>query len=234
MKKLVLTILACSMSLAAQTGPQPLFISNINFIPNGCGAVTSSIEVTASGGQPSADGSYTYDLQGSGLPPVTMPTALFSDVSIAPEYSLVVTDSAQNQVTYSISLDESQTPMSMNISLPLGNGRGCITLTATNPGNGNPSTTVVFTLDANDQSVSATKEKAPFTQTFSSLAMPSSTTITAVITVNNDCANNTSIDFFIGFPFPQGMGNALKAYIFNKYCSCALSSSTIPLNSSAE
>ncbi len=64
MKKLLLTLIALPISLTAQVGPQPLFISNITFNPQGeCGAnPTLNISVTASGGTPSSNGSYTYQL----------------------------------------------------------------------------------------------------------------------------------------------------------------------------
>ncbi len=252
MKKLLLTLLAIPISIAAQTtGPQPLFIQNITISPNGCvetpgtGIPTANISVTASGGTPDSKGQYTYNLtaldgdQVTGSP-LTGVTANFTDVPIdnhgdSTSYNLTVTDSSStgSPVVYKVSLTEASAnqTISMTItSLPLGGGKGCITLDVVNPG-GSPTNTgpVEFAIVPTPEVTTATLKdvsKAPFQQTFS--AFRSTTTFTALINVLGDCTpQDDESSFSIQFPFPQGIANALKAYIFNKYCSCALQSNTI-------
>ncbi len=230
MKKFLLTLLAWSVSLAAQTGPQPLFISNITFnypppqLP-GC-TDTANISVTASGGQPATDGSYTYQL--NGITEVGT-TVQFSDVESG-NFDLVITDSSTNQVIYPV-LFEPFSAQSISVSvgsLPLGTSPGCITLTVIDP---SASTTSVQFSVSDGSPVVQTLSKAPFTKTFS--AFKSSIPLTALFFLNNDCNDNGLSTISITFPFfPQGMGNALKTYIFTKYCSCALISTTIPASQS--
>ncbi len=230
MKKLLLALLSWPIILASQVGPQPLFISNITVTPNGPVAV--NLTITASGGQPAADGSYTYDLQDViGFTPQTTQVAQFNNVLISElehEINLVITDSANNTVTYRLTSNSAVTiPIVFSIdSLPLGDGPGCITLSAVNP-SGPINFAVGLAIDDTFENdvVGITKSVAPFSQTFS--AFPSIVPgLFARITQSNAF-------FTVGFPFPQGMGNALKVYIFNKYCNCALSSTTAPAATAA-
>ncbi len=243
MKKFLLTLLAWSVSLAAQTGSQPLFISNITINPSGCVSSTTNISAIAAGGTPSSAGNYTYTIVNSGLPfsssPIVAPTATFT-VPVFGEftkYDLIVTDTLNNQITYSILPSTSQTKsVSLSInSLPLGDGPGCFTLSVTDPG-GQDSGEVSFEVQVEDTElnlihppITVTAHESPFERTFSAFPLPKNQVFHVFITTSNDCNNpNPSFEFL--FPFPQGMSNALKAYIFNKYCSCALLSTTIPTN----
>ncbi len=251
MKKLLLTLLAMPISIAAQTtGPQPLFIQNITISPNGCSnpdalVPTANISVTASGGIPTSSGQYTYNITNANgtpvtdLAPQTGVTANFTDVPTnaggdSVSFNLTVTDSSGTPgIEYEVAFTEANPnqTISMTItSLPLGGGKGCITLDVVNPG-GSPTNTgpVEFAIVPTPEVSTATfKEvsKTPFQQTFS--AFRSTTTFTAFINVHGDCTpSDDESSFSIQFPFPQGIANALKAYIFNKYCSCALQSNTI-------
>ncbi len=249
MKKLLLTLLAMPISIVAQTtGPQPLFIQNITISPNGClttGTPTANISVTASGGTPSSSGQYTYtlvELDGPFAPePQTAVTANFTDLPLdndgdSRSFNVTVTDSSStgSPVEYEVTLGEanSNQTISMTItSLPLGSGAGCITLLVTNPaGNTTGTGTVDFAIfpSTDDEPTPTTLTKAPFQQIFSAFPTPGSTELTAEVTVHGDCTDEDGIaDYKIVFPFPQGLSNALKAYIFNKYCSCTLQSSTV-------
>lgn len=221
-----------SLKLVAQTGPQPLFISSITFLPQGCGEATTTIEVVASGGQPAADGSYTYSLQGE--PSITKPTALFQNVPIElgteGNLGLLITDSANNSVSSQVVFTESQTEsVSMAIgSLPLGTGQGCISLTVTKSA-GQPDGVVSLFVESDEVfsgiQTNEVDNDEPFTLTFS--ASPSSS-LKAVMELANDCGGGGSF-FSVTFPFPQGLGNAIKVYLFNKYCSCVLQKGTIPV-----
>ncbi len=221
MKKLLLTLLSWSIILAAEVGPQPLFISNITITPNSPIAADGvNLTITGSGGQPTADGSYTYDLQIDGFNPETTQVAQFNNVLIsqlAHGINLVITDTANNTVTYVLTNNSAPfIPLIFSIdSLPLGNGSGCITLSAVNP-----SFPINFAVGFEEDVVEITKSKAPFSQTFS--AFPN------IVPGLFARINQSNVTFTIQFPFPQGMSNALKAYIFNKYCNCALSSTTVP------
>ncbi len=233
MKQLFTLFTVWSLSLIAQTGPQPLFISNITFLPKGCGEATTNIQVIASGGQPAADGSYTYSLQGQ--PSITKPTALFQNVPITlgieSTLDLLITDSANNTVSSQVTFTESQTEsVSMSIdSLPLGTGQGCISLTVTKSA-GQPDGLVSLFIESDEVSsdiqTNEVDNDQPFKLTFSALPSPS---LKAVMELANDCKSGGSSFFSVTFPFPQGMGNALKVYIFNKYCSCVLQKGTIPV-----
>ncbi len=246
MKKLLLTLLAMHISLGAQVGPQPLFIQNITISPNGCpatGTPTANISVTATGGTPDSKGQYTYNLATLGGTavtgsPQTGVTANFTDVATglddtSTSYNLTVTDSSNSgsPVEYEVTFTESGTKsVSMTItSLPLGSGPGCITLLVTNPaGNTTGTGEVHFAIfpSTEDEPASTPITKEPFQQTFSAFPTPGSTELTAEVTVIGDCPHDFS-DFKINFPFPQGLSNALKAYVFNKYCSCTLQSGTV-------
>ncbi len=253
MKKLLLTLLAMPISIVAQTtGPQPLFIQNITISPNGCEsstgtvAPTANISVTATGGTPDSKGQYTYNLADLGGTPVTGSpqtgvTANFTDVPTdqdgdSTSYNLTVTDSSStgSPVEYEVTFTEANPnqTISMTItSLPLGSAPGCITLLVTNPaGNTTGTGTVDFAIfpSTEDEPTPTTITKAPFQQTFSAFPTPGSTELKAEVTVHGDCTFDNGIaDYVITFPFPQGLSNALKAYIFNKYCSCTLQSSTV-------
>ncbi len=252
MKKLLLTLLAMPISIVAQTtGPQPLFIQNITISPNGCFNATtnphpaSTISVTATGGTPDSKGQYTYnlaDLSGDAVTgsPQTGVTANFIDVPTAinedpTSYNLTVTDSSNSgaPVEYEVTFNQSATKsVSMTInSLPLGSGAGCITLLVINPAgnttNPNPVQFAIFP-STEDEPTPTTLTEVPFQQTFSAFPTPGSTELTAEVTIDGDCDNGDGVaDFKIVFPFPQGLSNALKAYIFNKYCNCTLQSSTV-------
>ncbi len=245
MKKLLLTLLIMPISLAAQVGPQPLFIQNITLSPNGCfdgethPDTASTISVTASGGTPNSSGQYTYTLTNlNGTPVADFPsqtavTANFVDVPTGVDgdpisYNVTVTDSSNSgsPVEYEVTFNQSATKsVSMTItSLPLGSGAGCITLLVTNPAGDGEVHFAIFPSTENEPTP-AIVTKAPFQQTFSAFPTPGSTELTADIAVLGDCGGVS--DFKIVFPFPQGLSNALKAYIFNKYCSCTLQSGTV-------
>ncbi len=117
----------------------------------------------------------------------------------------------------------------MNItSLPLGNAPGCFTLQVVGPGG--KLTGSVFVGIGSSLPIAETNAKllpAPFIQQFAAFRTPGTSTLTAVVIVENDCTTGSSSVFSITFPFPQGISNALKAYVFNKYCSCALNKNTI-------
>ncbi len=238
MKKLLLTLLMLPASLAALSGPQPLYFSNITINPQGCTnpnpaiAPTANILATAAGGQPP----YTYTLIVENIPfggsPLTVPTASFANVPVEETTSLQVTDSANNTVTTMLVLSPSQTlQIAMNIiSLPLGNAPGCISLQVFGPGGKLTGSAIVGI--GSSQAIAVQNEKeipAPFTQQFAAFRTPGTSTLTAQIEVLNDCGTSTSNFEFI-FPFPQGNANDLKAYIFNKYCNCNLSSNTISVS----
>ncbi len=252
MKKLLLTLLVMPISLAAQVGPQPLFIQNITFSPNGCfdGEINpfsgSTISVTASGGTPNSSGQYTYTLTNlNGTPVADFPsqtavTANFVDVPTGKlgasiNYNVTVTDSSNSgsPVEYEVTFNQSATKsVSMTInSLPLGSDAGCITLLVTNPAGDTTGTgDVQFAIfpSTEDEPTPAIVTKEPFQQTFSAFPTPGNTELTAEVTVVGDCEDIVGgSDFKIVFPFPQGLSNALKAYVFNKYCSCTLQSSTV-------
>ncbi len=233
MKKLLLTLLVMSYSLTAQVGPQPLYISNITFNPQGgCGAGNSvNILATAAGGQPP----YTYSLinrtTGIQVPgsPQTSPTATFTDVENGVGFNLLVTDSAGTSIKLLLETEPSQTQqIIMNItSLPLGTGPGCITLQVVGPAGKSTGTALVtLTSTLGSQVGGTTPIPAPFIQQFSAFPTSGTSRLIASVFVFNDC---TPVGFDIEFPFPQGTANALKAYIFNKYCSCALSKATLAL-----
>jgi hypothetical protein len=229
MKKNLLALLAWSAFAAAQTGPQPLFISNVTFLPHECGDTTYTLQVTASGGTPFADASYTYQL--SDFDDQTGQSAEFQSVAIGRPATLTVIDSTGAKVPYTIvsvstsSLQSSQAKSaSMTIdSLPLGSGQGCMTLAVEDD---NQPEEVVFSLTQAGGLNLLTVSQAPFKKIFS--AFPSSS-LEARISIEGDCEAGTNTLFIITFPFPQGFGNAMKTYLFNKYCSCALQSSTVPV-----
>ncbi len=239
MKKLLLTLLMLPASLAALSGPQPLYFSNITINPQGCAnpnpgiAATANILATAAGGQPP----YTYTLLVENKPfggsPLTVPTASFANVPVEEPTTLQVTDSANNTVTTMLVLPVSQTlQIAMNIiSLPLGNAPGCISLQVFGPGGKLTGSAIVGIGSSQVIATQNGKEiPAPFTQQFAAFRTPGTSTLTAVVEVQNDCAPNETSFFEIQFPFPQGNANDLKAYIFNKYCNCNLSSNTIPVS----
>jgi VCBS repeat-containing protein len=227
MKKSLLALLAWSAFVAAQTGPQPLFISNVTFVPDGCleDPATFTLKVTASGGTPNASGQYTYQLQGQADQIGT--TAEFPDVP-TDTLAVAVQDSAGNSVSYTISGQPSAAEaISLNIdSLPLGAGQGCITLNVDYEVEPLP-TNVQFSIapaTENDPEVQ-TLTVEPYTKTFSA---PASVSLKAVIGITDDCGDGDS-EFAVTFKLPQGFGNTMKTYLFNKYCSCALQSSTVPV-----
>lgn len=227
MKKLIILVLAIwSASSSAQVDPQPLYISNITLIPS-CGD-TATISVTAAGGHPTPDGFYTYQI-GSPVNEIRVAKMVTFTATSGSIPILLISDSSANALNIDqiASFTPSQTPsVSMDVSsLPLGNGEGCILLSVTNPG-GIATNLVTFGLGAftptNLETSSDIKQvkEAPFTATF--LSFPSPLLNASVNNIDDGCAEGSTFNFT--FPFPQGSGNALKAYIFNKYCSCPLSS----------
>ncbi len=236
MKKLFVIFTIWSTSMSALTGPQPLFIANITITPVACPPAVGStiVKVTASGGQPAPDGSYTYEVIEpiSFTPSQTMvgKTATFKVPGT--QSSLLVSDSNNVSVLATIVYPPSaSTSISMNIdSLALGAGNGCITFSVTNPAGKETGTVDFAIVSANNEpilngksTIEQTVKESPFTVIFPSLSSPF---LDASVVTHNDCtvANNA---FNFSFPFPQGMGNALKTYIFNKYCSCPLSKAAI-------
>jgi len=142
---------------------------------------------------------------------------------------LLITDSANNSVSSQVTFTASQAEsVSMSIdSLPLGTGQGCISLTVTKSA-GQPDGVVSLFVESDEVfsgiQTNEVDNDQPFTLTFSALPSPS---LLAEMELGNDCERGST--FKVVFPFPQGMGNALKVYIFNKYCSCALQKGTIPV-----
>ncbi len=228
-KHFVILLIIWSASIIAQVGPQPLYISNITLIPS-CGN-TATISVTAAGGQPTLDGFYTYQI-GSPINEIRVAKTVTFTATSGSIPILLISDSSSNALNIDqvASFTPSQTTsVSMDVStLPLGNGKGCILLSVTNPG-GLATNLVTFGLRAftptdleTPSDIKQVKE-APFTATF--LSLPSALLNASVVNIDDGCAEGSTFNFI--FPFPQGLGNALKAYIFNKYCSCPLSSSAI-------
>jgi hypothetical protein len=229
MKKHLLTLLSWSTFAIAQTGPQPLHFSSITFLPQGCGTgATFNLKATASGGTPAADGTYTYQLEGQ--PSQVAQVAQFNDmIANSNELTLTVTDENNKPVAYTVRANQSQSgAVSMTIdSLPLGEGPGCITLSITDPSFTTLDTQVDFAItELGETPVIQTMSKEPFKITFSAF---SSQQLLAIVGARSDCGPIGSSEFNIQFPFPQGQGNALKIYLFNKYCSCALLDTTVPV-----
>lgn len=240
MKKLIIPLLVISASMNAQVGSQPLYVKNITIAPTPglCGQpatepLTATISITAAGGNPATDGSYTYLISPLNIT-INAVTATFEFSSIDDSFAIQISDSSQN----TLFIDEpfkffggasTATAVSVDVvSLPLGMGAGCFTLTVMG---GNVTGPISFEFNPFEGpniffipvevGGSEIVSKAPFTVTFSAAPSPF---INALITIDNDCSGTTTSKFKFFFPFPQGISNALKAYIFNKYCSCPLSS----------
>ncbi len=245
MKKLIILLAIYSASMIAQVGPQPLYFSNITITPTpgscdvAVGKATATISVTAAGGQPAADGSYIYIVNGNTNQAIVAKTATFTALENE-AVSVIVVDAGQNTLfvfggTPVVMFKRSATTsVSMDVvSLPLGNNPGCFRLTVINPA-GKATGTVNFTAQSVTQNESLTEtileqtlQAPPFTVTFPSLP---AAFIIAEVAVADDCGSGGSSTFSFNFPFPQGFGNALNAYIFNKYCSCPLSSTAIVIH----
>lgn len=233
MKQLIILLAIYSASMIAQVGPQPLYFSNITITPTpgscdaAVGKASATISVTAAGGQPAADGSYIYIVNGNINQTIVAKTATFTALENT-AVSVIVVDAGQNTLFLfgaetALFQRSATTSVSMDVvSLPLGNNPGCFRLTVINPA-GKPTGTVVFraeTITVNKSLTETVLEQIihapPFTVTFPSLP---AAIIQAEIVVTDDCGPGGTSSFSFGFPFPQGFGNALKAFIFNKYCS---------------
>lgn len=224
MKKYVMLCGVLSGTLCAvQAEVQPLHLKKVTIIPKGCGSDDSlTVEITASGGQPASDGSYTYTFNNKTQSAKT--AQFFSIDSNSFEDVFTIKDASNTTIMGTIDLSKSLVEsVSITVdSLPLNDGEGCVTMNAIN----SPSP-VTFSLAPRDEDnpplhdVSA----APFQLTFASA---SNDLLKGVISIVNDCRARSST-FAITFPFPQRISsNALAAYIFNNYCnSCALNSATI-------
>ncbi|MBA2483404.1 MAG: hypothetical protein H0V39_03090 [Nitrosomonas sp.] len=195
---------------SAQAG-QPLYISSITILPNGCDNPTSTVELIAAGGQPDSSGNYSYMLNGTTQ---TARTSNFSNVPAGSVLTVTVTDSADASVTWQIIFPASLVDsVNMSLVLPLGAGSGCITLTVVDP----PVDTVVFGLQLGGPSVTPeliTVAQFPFVAKFSAPPTTGSETYGVLIAPKSDCAS----DFEMRFPFPQGIASPLKTFIVNKFC----------------
>jgi hypothetical protein len=225
MKKELCALLAWSALLSAEAGFPPLYIANVTFSPNGCGdGATFNVQVIASGGAPDANGFYTYEL--AGQPTQVTKVAQFNNILGGDvELRLRVTDSTNNVVsTQLVALPSNSDSISINVdSLPLGNVPGCITVSVTNPGG----TPVVFAAGSQEDPTTSTATQAPFSRTFS--VFPSAELFVGARTESDCDGDSLGGAAVFSLPFPQGQANAIKTYLFSKYCSCTLRTDTIPV-----
>jgi len=241
MKKIIYILLLGASSLIAENSLQPLYLSNITFKPEGCGTATTPatlvISATGAGGAPDAQG-YTFtltDIDTNAPITLTGKTVTFQSQPVTndTQYTLEVKDAQDNKVEYTVTVDPSSSKLvSFTInSLPLGEGPGCITLSVTDPA-GTPTGSVDFAIvsaEAILQRQYQTIRQAPFSQTFSAFTQTAqSNPYLAITEIALDCNNPNPSIFVINFPLPQGQGNSLQTYIYNKYCSCTLRAGTVP------
>lgn len=223
MKRLLLSgLLMWTLSLVPQSGPEPLYVSNITAKPDGCLAGSTTIEITASGGQPFADGTYTYSLGVGGLELQVAKKGVFQNR--VGSNTFVVTDAAKNSVFVFTNQNASATTsVSMDIlSLPLGDGNGCIKFNVIKSPGSNAGSVIYSLRDTNSQvPIFKIVNAQPFDVIF---PFVSTAFLSAVISVTNDCQLGSTSQFDFIFPFPKGNANAIKTFLFNNYCSCSPSS----------
>jgi hypothetical protein len=222
MKYLVLASTIWTTLVCAEVGPQPLSISRISILPeDGCNTGEVTIELTAAGGQPAQGGLYSYFKDGFNEIPQVTQKAIFKNVIIDEGKNFLVSDAAKNIIAVEVTAGLSQSEeISVELgSLPLGNGAGCMTARVVRPGGLNEGS-VSFTF--RDITTGEILSQKTVTATPFELTSPvfASEEINVSIGIDNDCEEGviTAINFFLNFP--KGIANSLKAYLFNKYCSC--------------